>query len=241
VIDSNAYIQKSLFFTPWGPKDHQPRYLQLNPYIKCLAYDENERWPIGRTINSGPAAKKTEQEDTDDDAEEAGWYPDRWIQRWHAFDWPRIESDPRFMYEKASWRRMLPIQPPKTTVWQIWRAKVGMREQKLCRSIRQKGQLLGEIYEDVVTLEKDPLCSQTSTFVRSSERYGAMMQIDIDIKQLERDDDRIEVGTSSLYRIRGAVRWLDREGYPGKVYYDEWGNIPWLAEGEEVEWSPEFH
>jgi hypothetical protein len=52
--------------------------------------------------NWGPGAKMSEQEDTDDDADEANWYSEQCPDKFYMFNWRRIESDPRFMYERAS-------------------------------------------------------------------------------------------------------------------------------------------
>jgi hypothetical protein len=95
------------------------------------------------------------------------------------------------------------------------------------RSIREKGKLLGEIYKDVVLLEKDPLCSRTNTFVRGSERYGAITQVDISLRPLP-EEDTVETGESYLNKVRGRVRWSDPDGFPGKVVFEEWGKTPWL-------------
>jgi hypothetical protein len=74
-------------------------------------------------LNCGPGAKKNEDEDTDDDANESSWALE-YVDKYFVFNWRRVTADPRFTYKNANWRRMLPIQPPKRTVWTIYRGKL---------------------------------------------------------------------------------------------------------------------
>ena len=89
-------------------------------------------------INQGPEPKTDENEDTDNDADEAGWDPDSAIERWFRFNWQRVEADPRFMYQSASWRRMLPLQPITMTIWNMFRTRSGPYHDKCMRSIRER-------------------------------------------------------------------------------------------------------
>ncbi|KAF4629508.1 hypothetical protein G7Y89_g8638 [Cudoniella acicularis] len=236
VIDNNKYIQQHLFFTPWDKGDYPNRSRQINPYIQFFAFKQGDKWAGGEMHKWGPAPKKSEDEDTDDDADDADWDSEWWPNCpdiFYQINWPLIESDPRFRYEKASWRRMLPIQPPKREVWTFYRKKEYVLEVKWMRSIREKGKLLGEIYEDVVLLEQDPLCLWVNSYVRSNERYGAMTQIDVDLKPLPKEytvEDTVEPGDSYLGKVRGGVRWMGRDGSLSKVVFEEWGKTPWLTD-----------
>ena len=193
VIANNQYIQHFLFFTPWGPHDYLYAYGLINPFIQFLEFkkgeDRGERHPI---YDFGPGPKKSENEDTDDDGDDADWEVD-WPEPlyYYEFNWERVKSDKRFMFERASWKRMLAIQPPKREVWNIVRMRGEFSDSQRARKIGAKGRLLGDIFQDILVQEAAVDCLRTKTYVRSSERYLAMLAVDVTLKPLDEEDNAV--------------------------------------------------
>jgi len=203
VIDNNQYIQHHLFFTPWGDYNYLHLHGMINPFLRYLAFKEGEdKGGPGCNYDFGPAAKKSEDEDTDDDGDQAEWEPDFDPVAHYEFNWRRVKADPRFVYERASWRRMLPIQPPKREVWNLVRPGGEFGEEKRARKIGEKGRRMGEIYKDVVGLEKDVCCVRTRTFLRSSERYWAIAEINVEIKPWDSEEDVVEGAGSYINQLQ---------------------------------------
>jgi len=233
VIDRSKYIQQHLFFTPWGPNDYKDRWGQINPFTHFLAYQRKEDWPEDAIPDWGPAPKKSDDEDTDDDADAASWKSDYFSDVYFRFHWRRVQADPRFMYKNASWRRMLPIQPLSRTVWNVISTKSErVYDRQWMRSIREQGKTLGDIYEDWVVFDKDPLCGLSEVHVKCSLRYGAVTQMYIRLKSWSKKGERIEKG-GFVGKIRGAVMCEHDTGNYSEVVFskkivEEWGKTPWI-------------
>jgi len=70
VIANNPYLQHHLFFTPWDDHDYLHLHDIINPFLRYLAFKEGEdKGRLGCNYDFGPAAKISEDEDTDDDGD----------------------------------------------------------------------------------------------------------------------------------------------------------------------------
>jgi len=194
IIANNKNIQQFLFFTPWGPYDHLHHYGLVNPFIKFMEYKRGEdRGKVDPVLDFGPGPKKTENEDTDDDGDDTdlkGDWPEPGI--YHEINWERLKGDKRFMYERASWRRMLAIQPPKREVWNIVRLRGNVSDVQYTRRIGPKGRFLGDIFDAILVQEAVVDCLDTRTFVRTNDRYLAMVAVDVTLRPLDGSEDGLE-------------------------------------------------
>jgi hypothetical protein len=80
---------------------------------------------------------------------------------------------------------------------------------------------MGEIYEDFLLMKKDPSCNKADRWIRSSDGFSAITQIDICLKQVS---EGVEAG-EHICKIRGMVARLDGEGYLLKGVFEEYGAI----------------
>lgn len=130
---------------------------------------------------------------------------------------------------------MLPIQSPRREVWTFDCQRDNFEGCKRMRSIREREKRLGEIHRDVVLLEEDPSQPRTTTYVRGSERYGAMTQIDVTFRPLP---EKYTVGTRESYidKVQGMVRWHNPR--PSRAVFEAWGKTPWL-DAEDMEPHPQ--
>jgi len=193
VIANNKFIQHFLFFRPWGPYDYPKSHGIVNPFILLLEYKDSQggttyKEPI---YDFGPGQDEdTDKEDRDDeqiceDIPGVAWdgdWPEPEI--FYEFDWERIRRDEKFMYQNASWKRMFAIQPLKKEVWNILRPRSQMNALERCRKLKAKGRTLGEIFEDVLAQEANVDCLTTRTYIRTSDRYLAILAVDITLKPL---------------------------------------------------------
>ena len=54
-------------------------------------------------------ARKSEEEDTDNDGDKLEWNTDMVIEQYYESGCWRINENQRLLYEKSSWQRMLPV------------------------------------------------------------------------------------------------------------------------------------
>lgn len=85
------------------------------------------------------------------------------------------------------------------------------------RSIREKGKTLGDIYEDSLLIEKDPLRTETKVFVRNNVRYGLMLQMDIRLNSWPEEGEHTEVAGDIISKIRGGVSWRGDQVFHSEV------------------------
>lgn len=107
--------------------------------------------------------------------------------------WRKIEKDDRFMRREASWRRMLPMHPMPPEILNYHREDGSHGEGRMTSSLYPNGKgvprTLGEIYDDVLRYETEKRCLRTRTLLRTSERYIIALQMNVEIKPVNSDED----------------------------------------------------
>jgi hypothetical protein len=203
VIDNNTSFQKSLFFIPWEEHDYlYPEYGGMfNPFLRNLCFKKNgqpdEQPEPGCDYDFGPAPAHEDETDSDN----GSWVADDPRAKiFFEFNWRKVEKNPKFMREDASWRRMLPAQPPRREIWNVYRPSGLLLNESKRRYLRApfrelepewpwRTKLLGDIYKDVLFSEEDPCCLRTRTMIRSSERYDIVIEINVQKKEVNTIED----------------------------------------------------
>jgi hypothetical protein len=194
VIDDSTFIQKALCFMPWEENKYPERSPEFNPLMWRICYRDIKAIESGCLYDFGPAPPNDDETSSDD----GGWDSDEEISSFREFDWRKVAQDPRYTRKDASWRKMLPVQPPVRDIWYVYRWHTrchslgdtidGARERYI-RKIEVGGKRIGATYDDVLFWEAEPYCTRTRTMIRSSERYGAILSINVQIETSDAEND----------------------------------------------------
>ena len=197
IISTSKTIQQKLFFLPCEDNTTATEDFEINPFMQHLAIDKNKYVPPGCDYDWGPAARLQEDIDAGDDCDSmlGGHSADEDPIVYQEIDWDRIAADPRFMREDASWKRMLVSQPPCREVWNVYKQPgdwLSGRDAQEGRNVKRKtegGLRLGDIWEGVHRARENVTLERLRTFVRSSERFGVVVIVNVDIKPINTDED----------------------------------------------------
>ncbi|KAH7008894.1 hypothetical protein EDB80DRAFT_717640 [Ilyonectria destructans] len=183
IINNNKSIQQKLFFTPLQ-ENGIPTLVsefEINPFLKYLAFEEGAKVKEGCDYDWGPGPITQEMiEDGDDlSSNDMGFASDDEVETYLEFDWDKVVGDERFLREEASWKRMLPVQPPSR---EVWNSSGGRVDGGYGREVRPKSvKMLGKTWESVKIRRDNPCCTRLRSFIRSSERFGVVLMTNVDI------------------------------------------------------------
>jgi len=198
VISNNKIIQEKLFFQPRDVLPSATEDFEINPVMQHLAFDGDQDIAPGCDYDWGPsplAPEDMEESANSDsyhrDSMYGGWTPDDNPTVFLEIDWERISADPRYTRENASWKRMLVSQPPSREVWNI-NKPTGYTDGTTSRDVKKKvegGKRIGSTWEDVQKMRPHPFVERLRTLVRSSERFGVAVIINVDVARIDTDEE----------------------------------------------------
>lgn len=190
IIDNNKNIQHHLFFQPFGYDDYVHRWIEINPFLRKISYARGEEIEEGCDWDWGPGV------DGDSDDEDWNGGPHRYDAKMkikREIDWRKIESDERFMREEASWRWMLPVQPPAREIFNFYRNSTSFQESDLLRVLNPHGRghptTLGQLHGTLSSIDGHQSCLRTRTWIRTSERWIISLQVNVDVKPISCEED----------------------------------------------------
>ena len=199
IISTNKTIQQKLFFVPLEEYRAMTDDFDINPFLRLLAIGKDQNVPSGCDFDYGPAPVRQEELDYvaehgggENSSQDGDRQEDTNPTVFLEFDWERISSDPRFMLEKASWKRMLVSQPPSREVWNSHREDGELNEGESARDVQRKeigGKRIGSTWNDVDRMKKNPNCKRLRTFVRSSERFGVVVIVNVEVRPINTEED----------------------------------------------------
>jgi len=156
-----------------------------------LTFDEHQEVPLREDLDLG--------EDSDSETDDGR--SDDNITIFLEFDWERILGDERFMREEASWRRMLVSQPPAREAWnhnrEAGESLYGVHARRV-NSKEERGKRIGITCEDVRRVRANPNCERVRTRIRSSERFGVVVLVNVDVKPIDSEEDMTRFYTKRL-------------------------------------------
>ena len=195
VIDTCAPIQRALFFLPQKEEldtDSEDEGVDsvkftVNPFLlrqlarnwDALKDDTECCYNLGPrreghygSFSSAEIDAGEDDDGTDDEAEVV-----------MEFDWAKVRNTEVFGRANASWRWMLAVQPLVPEVWYV-RREVGYwgaapEHRRDVNRPHGECKRVGELWETVEALERDPRTQRTRTMIRRSARYGFMVVINV--------------------------------------------------------------
>lgn len=124
------------------------------------------------------------------------------------FSWDKLKRDDKFMREGASWKRMLPHQPPTREVYHLNREEGEyLRDSHVCskHSPTEEGRRIGDIWDDIRLYEEQANCMRIRTFMRSPgavKRNRITIETSIDVMPVN-DEEDYEIHRASLLETEG--------------------------------------
>jgi hypothetical protein len=193
VIDNSKIIQKALFFVPWEENEYPERSPYFNPLMQRICYRDFKTMESKCASEFGPVRPKDDETGSDN----GSWDSDEDVFLFREFDWQKVAKDPRFTRKDASWRKMLPVQPPVREIWFVYRSHshgdtCHYERETHTRKKEAGGKRIGATYDDILFWEADPYCTRTRTMIRSSERYGAILSINVQIETRDAENYSME-------------------------------------------------